>query len=75
LYNKLFYIHFNNHIHKLIPNDRRSNYPYNYGLMPTLPKSNRPTVVYFSSDSRFSFVRQLLDERETAVGRENFSMK
>ncbi|MDU6603262.1 hypothetical protein [Bacteroides stercoris] len=43
--------------------------------MPTLPKSNRPTVVYFSSDSRFSFVRQLLDERETAVGRENFSMK
>ena len=36
-------------------------------------KSIRPIIISLSSDSCFIFVRQLLDENKTAVGRKDFS--
>ena len=47
------------------------NFRHRYALFFRILTSNRPTVVSLSSDSRELFVRQLSDEKFTAVGRKN----
>ncbi len=48
-------------------------FPLLSGLMFSLLKTNRPTIVASSSDSCFLFVRQLSDEKKTTMGRLIFS--